>query len=200
MPKHSTVIDHPDRAAIERGLAIGTPIKQLARKYGLSQHTLYRYRVQIPPQLKAAHLAQKLKAGVDLEKLRIDESDGLLQNLAAQRARLLLCQDQAIEVGDARLVAYLAGEVHRNLRLVGQYLGEFAKVSVQANVSLLVAPQYLDMRASLMKALAPYGEARRAVAAALHAIEAEAAAAPSPKAELPSPPMIDGVATEVSVA
>jgi hypothetical protein len=118
----SQVTKHPERAAIERGLAIGTPIRQLARKYNLSLDCLYRYRAQMPPQLKAKHLGARLRSGADLEQLRTDESSSLLQNLAAQRVRLLACQDEAYAVGDARLVAALASEVHRNLRLVGQYL------------------------------------------------------------------------------
>jgi hypothetical protein len=196
MPMHSQVVKHKDRAAIERGLATGVPVRQLAKKHGLSIDTLYRYKAQIPPQLKAAHLGAKLRAGVDLEKLRIDESEGLLQNLAQQRARLLMCQDGALEIGDRREATFIAGEIHRNLKLVGQYLGEFAQHQVQTHVSVLIMPQYLEMRAELLKALNPFPAARKAVAAALQSMEAKAAA-PEPKT---LPPMIDGVATEVSAS
>jgi hypothetical protein len=198
MPKHSSVVSHPERAAIERGLAIGTPIRQLAKKHGLSIDTLYRYRSQLPAGLKAKHLAQKLKGNVDLEKLRIDESEGILTNLAAQRARLLLVQDAALESGDRREVAYIADVIHRNVKLTGVYLGEFARHQVNTSINVLISSEYLEFRAGLMKALAPFSAARKAVADALHAMEAKAAATPSPKAELPSPPMIDGVAEEVA--
>jgi transposase-like protein len=198
MPTHSTILDHPERAAIEFALAKGIPIRQIAKKHNVSIHVLYRYRDQIPPQLRAAHLGARLKAGADLEKLRIDESEGILQNLALQRARLLLVQDAALESGDRREVAYISDVIHRNVKLTGVYLGEFAKHQVQTSVSVLIMPQYLDMRAALLRALTPFPAARKAVATALHDLEAQAAATPPAKAELPPPPVIDSVAEEVS--
>jgi hypothetical protein len=189
--KHSTIIDHPERAAIERALAIGSPpVRQLSKKYKVSLDTLYRYKKQIPPQLRTAHLGMRLKAGADLETLRLSESESILQNLAQQRARLLVSQDHALEQGDARLVAYLSGEIHRNLKLVGQYLGEFAQHQIKTNVSVLIQPQYLEFRSKLLTALGPYRDAKAAVAKALHEMEAKAAAE--------KPMMIEGTATEVS--
>ena len=66
-----------------------------------------------------------------------------------------------------RAVATLPHGIHRNLELVGKYLGEFAQHSVSTTISILVTPEYLDLRAALLRALAPYAEARRAVAATL---------------------------------
>ncbi len=198
MPTHSTILDHPDRARIEHDLARGVPVRVIAKKHGISIHVLYRYKSQLPPQLKTAHLGAKLKVGADLEKLRLDESEGLLVGLAQQRARLLMCQDAALLREDGREATFIASEIHRNLKLVGQYLGEFAQHQIKTTVSVLIQPEYLEMRAALMRALMPYPAARRAVADALHGIEARAANTPPAKAELPSPPVIDCVAEEVS--
>jgi hypothetical protein len=195
MPTHSTILDHPDRAKIEFDLARGANIRQMAKKYDVSIDVLYRYRGKIPPQMRAAHIASKLKAGVDLERLRIDESEGILTNLAMQRARLLLVQDAALESGDRRETAYIADVIHRNIKLTGTYLGEFARHQVQTNVSVLIMPQYLDMRAELMKALTPFPAAKKAVAAALHSMEAKASVDEPTKA---LPPVIEGAAEEVS--
>ncbi len=171
----ATINDHPDRGRIEYDLARGVPVRSIAKKYGVNMHALYRLRAKLPPQLKAAHMGQRLKAGADLEKLRLEESEGLLQNLATQRARLLLCQDSALDAGDGGKVAYIAGVIHRNLELVGKYLGEFAQHQIRTTVSVLISPEYLEFRAALMRALAPFPEARRAVAVALHSIEAQSA-------------------------
>jgi hypothetical protein len=198
MPTASTVTKHSERASIEMALANGTPIRQIAKKYGISIHVLYRYKSQLPPQLKAKAIGAKLKATSDLEKLRIDESEGILTNLAMQRARLLLVQDRALEADDRQQVGYLADVIQRNIKLTGVYLGEFARHQVQTSISVLIQPEYLEMRSTLMAALAPYPAARRAVAAALQAAEAKAAATPPARAELPAPPMIDGVANEVA--
>ena len=82
-----TINDNPDRPRIEYDLARGVPPRRVARKYAISIHACYRLLKRLPPQLRAAHMGARLKAGADLEKLRLDESEALLQNIATQRAR-----------------------------------------------------------------------------------------------------------------
>jgi hypothetical protein len=177
-PRRSTIIGHPDQARIERDLALGRPLQRIARKYGISKDAAWRHKRHLPPQLKAALAAHALAPGQDLEQIRITESEGLLANLAAQRARLLLSQDAALEAEQFGIVAQLASGIHRNLELVGKYLGEFAQHSIHTTISLLVTPEYLELRSGLLRALQPHAEARQAVAAVLHGIETSAAQSP----------------------
>jgi hypothetical protein len=177
-PRRSTIVGHPDQARIERDLALGRPLQRIARKYGISKDAAWRHKKNLPPQLKTALAGHALAPGQDLDKIRVDESEGLLANLAAQRARLLIGQDVALEAEQFGLVAQLASGIHRNLELVGKYLGEFAQHSVHTTVSILVSPEYLTLRTALLQALAPHVEAKRAVAAVLHGIEAGAAQRP----------------------
>jgi hypothetical protein len=174
----STITEHVDRARIERDLALGRPLPRIAKKYGVSVWAALRHKRKLPPQLKAALAGHALRPAEDLEKLRIDESEALLSNLAAQRARLLISQDAAMEAEQFGVVAQLASGVHRNLELVGKYLGEFASHSVQTTISILITSEYLELRAALLRALAPYADARRAVAATLHQVEEQAAQRP----------------------
>jgi hypothetical protein len=191
MPRPDNVERHEMRLAIERDLAIGRPLRQLAKKYGLSKDCLLRHRKKLPPQLKAAMLSQSLKPEIDLDKLRTSESENLLASLAAQRARLLLWQDAMSEAGQFQICTHISAQIHRNLELVGKYLGEFAQHHVVSNVSVLVSPQYLELRSALLRALQPYPEARRAVADTLHRIESEAARRTTLQA-LPAPEGRDG--------
>jgi hypothetical protein len=187
----NSITHHEARAQIERDLALGVPLRRLAKKFGISKDALCRHRKRLPPQLKAAMLAQSLRPEVDLDKLRTTESEGLLANLSAQRARLLLWQDWAASAEQFAIATAISAQIHRNLELVGKYLGEFAQHHVVSNVSVLVSPQYLELRSALLRALQPYPEARRAVAAALHQIESDAAGrTPQPVIEttaLPAP-------------
>jgi hypothetical protein len=199
MPTASSVTKHPQRAEIEMMLAKGTPVRHIAKRFGISIHVLYRYKSQLPPQLRVKHVAHRLKAGADLEQLKITESEGILQNLALQRCRLLLVQDRALMADDRREVAHISDVINRNIRATGQYLGEFQKVSTQISLNILVSDEYLALRSQLMAALAPYPQARKAVALALQAAERAAASVPPMKAELPPPPTIEGTAEEVSV-
>jgi hypothetical protein len=175
----STIDKHPDRARIEREIAIGKPCEAIAKKFSVSKDAVWRHRKKLPPQLKAALAGQTLRAEVDLEKLRIDESESLLANLAAQRAKLLLAQDNAIEADQWTVLATLSAQIHRNLELVGKYLGEFAQHQVTTRVSILIQPEYLALRAALVQALLPFPDARRAVAAVLHKTEGAASSPPT---------------------
>jgi hypothetical protein len=197
MPTASSVTKHPDRAQIEMALAKGTPVRHIAKRFGVSIHVLYRFKAALPKHLVVKHVAHRLKAGADLEQLKITESEGILQNLALQRCRLLLVQDAALEAGDRREVAHISDVINRNIQSTGRYLGEFQKVSTQISLNILVSDEYLNLRSQLMAALAPFPAARKAVALALQAAERAAASVPPVTAELPSPPVIDGVATEV---
>ena len=174
----STISAHIDRPRIERDLALGKPLRIIAKKYNISIAAAHRHKRKLPPQLKAALAAHALRPAEDLEKLRNEESESLLSHLAAQRARLLLSQDACIEAEQFGLVATLASGIHRNLELVGKYMGEFATHSVQTTVSILIQPEYLELRSALLRALGPYAEARRAVAATLHQVEERAAQRP----------------------
>jgi hypothetical protein len=132
-----------------------------------------------------------LKATDDLETLRVQESDNLLRNLAMQRARILLAQDRAIGIEDLGAIARLSSQIHQNLELTGKYLGEFARVTTQTQISLLVTPEYLKLRSALLRALWPFPEARQAVAAVLHEIEGVAAQEPAPNGQDKAPVMIE---------
>ncbi len=187
MGRHNSIVRHEARAQIERDLAIGIPLRRLAKKYGVSKDVLCRHRKRLPPQLKAAMLAQALRPDVDLDKLRTTESEGLLATLAAQRARLLLWQDNAAAAEQFSVAAQLAAQIHTNLSLVGRYLGELSVHHTVTSVSVLISPQYLEHRSALLRSLQPYPEARRAVADALHRLETQAA-------QRPAQPVLQGVA------
>jgi hypothetical protein len=173
--RRGSIDDHPDRPRIERDLALGVPLSRISKKYGVGLHAAWRYKKKLPPQLMAKLAGHALKPGEDLEAIRTTESEALLGNLAAQRARLLAAQDMALEAEQLSLVAQLGSGIHRNLELVGKYLGEFAQHHITTSVSILVSEEYLHLRAALLRALGQYPEARRAVAAELHRIEAAAA-------------------------
>ena len=81
-----------------------------------------------------------------------------------------------MENGAGELVARLSGVIHKNLEMVGRYLGLFANFNVNTNVNVLISEDYLRLRQALVLALRPYPDARHAVSEALHRIEGEVAA------------------------
>jgi hypothetical protein len=65
----STITKHPDRARIERDLALGRPLRVISKKYGISITAAFRHKKKLPPQLKAAlagHALRPAEAAADL--------------------------------------------------------------------------------------------------------------------------------------
>lgn len=176
MSRECTVCAHPDRARVELALANRVPMRTVARRYTLSKEAAYRHRRgHMPPQLIAALMLRGRPTDVDLDKLRITESEGLLQHLVAQRGRLYKLADAAEDLGDINAATRVHGQLSRNLELTGKLLGELRTGSQSVVQNILIAPQYHQMRVALVQALRPFPDARTAVAAVLHKIEGEAA-------------------------
>lgn len=173
---------HRERAALDLAIARGVSMRALSRRYKVTTWSLYRHaKSHLPPQLRA-----KLIAGpdldIDLDRLRETESQSLLANLVALRHRLFSSLDVAEECGDSGMVARIAGQLHHNLEVTGRLLGDLA-VGHTTITNVLIQPQYVQVRAVLIDALAPFPAARQAVATALHRIESQAAADVTAKAE-----------------
>lgn len=166
--------DSPHRARIEFGLARGVPVRALARRFGLSKDCVYRHRKHVSPALMQELRAKALMPAADLERLRIEESSGLLEHLVAQRGHLYRLADTAEELGDIHGACGVHGRITANLELTGKLLDMFASHATSVTQNILVAPQYLSLRQALVQALRPYSEARRAVVAVLREIEGNA--------------------------
>lgn len=172
-----SVCQHREAAGINLALARRVATTALSKRYGVSTDSLKRHRANhMPPQLRAQLLAGPDIEGVDLDKLRETESQSLLLHLVALRNRLFATLDVAENCADGNMLARIAAQLHRNFELVGKLLGDLAVGGTTVN-NVLIAPQYLEMRIELVRALMPFPEARAAVAQVLHAIEDKSAAA-----------------------
>jgi len=168
------VCRHREHAAIDLGLARGVSVRAMARRYDLSTDALYRHaRSHLPAQLRAKLLVGP-DTDIDLDKLRETEGQSLLANLIALRGRLFASLDVAEEAGDGNMLARVAGQLHRNLEITGELVGSLSSGATTIN-NILVQPQYVEMRISLVDALRPFPEAAHAVARVLHSIEHKAA-------------------------
>lgn len=174
-PTRCAICNHREHAAIDLALARGVSVCAIARRYKVSTDSCYRHsNHHLPPQLRAKLIAGPSIEGVDLDRLRDVESQSLLSHLVNLRNRLFASLDVAEECGDSAGVARFAAQLHSNFELVAKLLGDLATGSTNIT-NILVAPQYVQMRVELVRALQPYPEARLAVAKVLHALESKAA-------------------------
>jgi hypothetical protein len=153
-----TVCSHPERAAIDQALVGGVPNLRLAQQYGLSESAVWRHKAEHLPEALAQSGAAKEIARADL---LIQQVEGLRNKAVA----ILLRAEQA---GELRTALYAIREARETLALLLEVEGRLDR----RPVNILIAPQWLELRAVLIQTLAPYPEARMAVVEALQARDA----------------------------
>jgi hypothetical protein len=114
-------------------------------------------------------------SAIDLDALRTSETEGLLSQLVTSRARLQQLAQISAEMGDIRGAVAVETAICTNLQLVARLLGQLVVHHDVRHTSVLISQDYLKLRAALVAALRPFPDAARAVGAALHKLEVEAA-------------------------
>ena len=86
--RQCTICRHAERGRIERGLACGVSARAISQKFGVSHDAVGRHwRNHVAEETRSALVAGTLKAGVELERLVIEESSGVLEALQVVRAQ-----------------------------------------------------------------------------------------------------------------
>jgi len=140
--------------AINRELAANTAIPALAALYRVSSDSLLRHKQNHLPQAVArAEAAQEATRGDDL----LDQ----VNKLKGKAVSLLLKAEAA---GDYRTALAGIREARSCLELLLEVEGELTRAP---QVNIIMSPEWTRLRAVIVGALAPYPEARLAVAARL---------------------------------
>jgi hypothetical protein len=158
MPRRCTVCDHSERHSIDEALVSGAPYRSVAKRYGLSESAVYRHKVDHLP----AHL---LKAREAEEAARADDLLEQVRNLQTHALDILECAEKA---GDLRTALAAISQARGNLELLGKLAGELDERPV---VNVLLSPQWVMIRSTMLEALSAYPEARAAVAESLLELE-----------------------------
>jgi hypothetical protein len=161
---------------MELGLVLGTSLRVLSNRFGVSVDALHNHRHKhLTPAQRAAYLSALKPCEVDLEHLQRSESEGLLASLVGQRARLQQLVEMAMEQGSVHSCISAERAITSNLELVAKLLGQLIQHHEVRHTSLLVSPDYIRLRQAIVEALQPYPNAVKAVSRALHLLETEAA-------------------------
>ena len=153
-----TVCRHPDAPSVDRALINHRPFRRIAVQFGLSLSAVIRHHDD--------HLPETLtKAKAAEETARADDLLDQVRALRNKSMSLLLAAEKA---GDLRTA--LAGV--REARACLELLAEMSQaIDRRPTLNLLIAPEWLVVRSTLLDALAPYPDARTAVATRLMALE-----------------------------
>jgi hypothetical protein len=145
---------------INRALIAGEPYRNIAAQFGISATALVRH--------KAAHLPRRLAQAQEAEDMA--EADSLLEQVSALHRRTLAILGRAEVEGEHKLALAAIREARSNLELLGKLMGE---LNEQTTINVLVTPEWVNFRVTLLQALLAYPEARAAAAQALLAAEGE---------------------------
>ena len=157
---------------IDVGLAEHRSVIAMSKRFGISIHSLYRHRYRhLTPAVLTKLASGSSYAVENLEALRTTEAERLLSNAVEVRRRLYANAESAEEVGDFKAASQSYAFILRSLELIGKLLSQFKGYQSTTINQLTISPDYLKLRAALIQALAPYPDARRAVAAVLREIE-----------------------------
>lgn len=182
MARACSTCTHPDRAAIEIGLANGVACRVLGKRYALDASQLSRHRTRhMPPELLARLRVRGARSDAELAKLREVESKSLLDNLAWQRGRMYGNADRAAAIGDDSGERAAIAEASRITERIAKLLGELGQfITVRHEFNLVASPEWHTIRMALVAELRPLGP--DAIAAGARAIAAAEAAIARPVA------------------
>jgi transposase-like protein len=158
MPRTCSVCSHEDRREIDRALVERMPYRRIAPRYGVSDRSLRRHaRDHLPELLAKAHEAGQLA-----------EADRLLTDMRRLQAKTLLMLQKAEEANDLRTALAAVREARNNIALLAEMRGQLDRRPV---VNVLVSPEWLELRALIVGALAPHPDAKASVLAAISRID-----------------------------
>lgn len=161
MARSCTVCRHDDREAIDHALVGGLPYRDIARRWGVTISALSRH--------SQGHVSPAL-ARVAAERER-DHATSLLERVEDLYVRARGILDAAEADGKPSLSLAAIRELRATAELLGKLTGELDDRPSQT-VNLLVAPEWLALRGTVLEALGPYPEAREAVARSVASLEA----------------------------
>jgi hypothetical protein len=149
------VCAHPKREEVDRALVEGVSAAEISGRYRtVGERAVRRHR--------SNHLPAKL---VMAEKAaEVAQADNLLDQVGDLQRRALAILDMAEKAGELRTALSAIREARGNLELLAKLLGELDERPV---VNLNVSPEWLELRAVIVTALAPHPEALGAVVGAL---------------------------------
>jgi hypothetical protein len=158
MTRTCTICVHPERAKIEAALVSGTAYRVIASQFGVGNNAIQRHAADHVKQQIAEHQEARDAA----------QALDVVKQLKAINGVTLAILNTARAAGEPELALKAIDRVQKQIELQAKLLGDLDE---RPQINILVSTEWLTVRSALMRALAPYAEARLAVAAALMTVE-----------------------------
>lgn len=161
----------PRRVEIERLICRGASTMSVARRFQLSHFAVRRHmHAHVSPEARAEYL---VGAGIEkLGELVTQESASCLDHYTIIRAKLYARLEAASAADDRINTCRIATVLHENLRDTARITGELQRSPLmQVQNNIINNPDNARIIAAIVAAVAPFAEARIAVAQALRRLE-----------------------------
>jgi hypothetical protein len=171
------VCTHPECWRIELLKCGGASLDALAKKFDVSRDSIDRHwHKHVTAEAKAGYLCGPAEMETIAEKAA-REGDSVLDYLKMCRSTLVGQLAAANEAGDGRAAAFIVNSLTRTLEAMARVTGEIGDLARSVtinntNVAVLNHPQFASVQACMLRALAPFPDARGAVVAALRGLDA----------------------------
>ncbi len=172
MARRCTVCRHPEREAIDQALLNNGPLRTIADQFKVSKTTLIRHKKDhIPELLAKGREAQKevaamalAQAADELEEKEVNSADSLFIQLKEWINRTEAIFLAVEKKRDYKTALKAVREGRDNLEFMAKLLGKITDGTV---INIYNNPQWIELRAIILKALEPYPEAKEALVNAL---------------------------------
>jgi AraC-like DNA-binding protein len=175
----STIASHPDKPAIESGLARRVALRKLARRFGVSIDALHRHKKKLlrdAPELFLATQARDWKVKPEeLEALRLETSEGWLANVRADLGKVLYYRDVCIADDDHQAAAQWTGHARKYFEMIGHAAEQLKAHSINIQNNFYNSPDYWLIQNAILAALTDHPAARADVLRALEGVGSGAA-------------------------
>jgi len=153
LPRKCSACEHIQVKEIDKLLVNGTGLRKIAERFSLSTTSVYRHKNHLNRTLTKAHEAQE-----------ITHADSLLEQVKYLQEKSLDILSKAEEIGDYRACTSAINEARKCLELLGKLAGELQEGQT---VNVIVSPQWVELRTTIIEALEPHPEAKFTVLRAL---------------------------------
>jgi hypothetical protein len=158
MSRTCTICTNEQRATIEAAIVAGTPYRDIALQFSVGHMSVARHA--------DGHIAEAISQAQEAK----DEAQALdvVKQLKVINSVTLNILKEARTAKESTLALQAIDRVHKQLELQAKLLGNLDERPV---INVLLTPEWVTIRQAITSALAPYGEAREAVALALMSLE-----------------------------
>jgi transposase IS66 family protein len=147
-------------------IATGLSKRAIAQRFDVSPDAVWRHsQAHLTAEIRSALATKLLRREGDLRRILLEEGTAVTEVLKAIRGPLFGLFLVAIDAGDSKAAAALAGRLHESLALSAKLTGELVPHAGVSITNVLLSPDFMRLRGELLQVLQRYPQARDEAAA-----------------------------------